>query len=134
GRIDEAEKETRRAIELDANNAKAHFNLANILVRQNKIGDAVDEFQTVIRLDADHYRAHNNLGMIYATQGKLDLAGRHFYNAVRVNQRFERQHEPRPALPPPAQLGPGTATAPEHSQHRSRQRRGQRNSRPGAGG
>ena len=85
GRPDEAQKETRRAIELDANNAKAHFNLANILAGQGKVADAVDEFQTVLRLDPDHYRAHNNLGMIYASQGKLDLAARHFYNAVRVN-------------------------------------------------
>jgi tetratricopeptide (TPR) repeat protein len=85
GRTDEAQKEMRRAIELDPKNAKAHFNLANLLAGQGKIADAMTEFETVLQLDPDHYRAHNNLGMIYASQGKLDQAARHFYNAVRVN-------------------------------------------------
>jgi Tfp pilus assembly protein PilF/mono/diheme cytochrome c family protein len=85
GRTDEAQKEMRRALELDSKNVKAHFNLGNVLYGQGKVAEAMDEFQTVLRLDPDHYRTHNNLGMIYAAQGKLDLAGRHFYNAVRVN-------------------------------------------------
>lgn len=85
GKTEEAQKEMRRAIELDASNVKAHFNLANLLHGQGKVAEAAEEFQTVVRIDPDYYRAQTNLGIIYAGQGKLDLAARHFYNAVRAN-------------------------------------------------
>ena len=81
-----------QAIELDAEQPDAHYNLAVIygllamsdLKVEDYFEDHVDEeillqnaiegYQSVLELDDKHVAAHNNLATIYALHGERDLA------------------------------------------------------------
>ena len=71
GRLDLAEPQFRRAIQLDPKFVAAHYFLARLLYTRNRFDEAVAESKTTIALSPDFVRAYENLGLCY--EGKHDL-------------------------------------------------------------
>jgi len=78
GRLDVAQQDLERAVELDDKNAEAHNALGVLFERLNRPEDAEKEYKRVLALDEDNYAAMNNFGRLECSQGKYDLAMRRF--------------------------------------------------------
>ncbi|CAC5354899.1 TMTC [Mytilus coruscus] len=68
------------------NNAKVHYNYANLLKDNGHIEDAIHEYQLAIRLYPDHASAHNNLGTIHTNTSE---AMHHFAKALKILPRHQ---------------------------------------------
>ena len=63
-----------RAVELDPNFARAHFQLARAYEQLGNFAQAEAELKTTIRIEPQHPRAHYVLGMLYQQMGRKELA------------------------------------------------------------
>ena len=81
---EEAQAQFERAIRLRPDFTHAHFNLARILMKKERVGEAVTELQQTIQIDPNHVGALNMLGMALGRQQKLDEAQSHLERAVRL--------------------------------------------------
>ncbi|MBI2300904.1 MAG: tetratricopeptide repeat protein [Armatimonadetes bacterium] len=61
GAEEDAERHLQAALQLDVGNPQAHFNLARLRHRQNRLEEAVAGYQEVLRLDPDHAKARQEL-------------------------------------------------------------------------
>jgi tetratricopeptide (TPR) repeat protein len=74
-RIDEGERLLREWVELEPDNADAHFQLGSFLYRIDRHEDSEGQMKEVFRVDPDHAQALNFLGYSYAERGiRLDQA------------------------------------------------------------
>lgn len=89
--------------------AKAHFNRALLLMKQNRNEEAVVDLQATIRVLPDHLRAHVNLAYIYRNSEFYDEQAIHHFNRAielettpEAKQRLEKAmdyiHERRERL------------------------------------
>ena len=78
----EAEKILERALSLDPSLVKAHYNLANIYLDQEKLEDAVLAFNEALKLDPDHFNANFYLAEVYQRLGKLEKAKIHLEKLI----------------------------------------------------
>ena len=62
----------------------AHHNLAIVLVRQERIEEAIPHYRQTLRIRPDSADADNNLGIALAKQGKVEEAIRHYRQALRI--------------------------------------------------
>jgi len=74
GDFQAAEDPARKAIALNSKNAKAHAELAVVLLKTQKFSDGILEFIEAIRLDPSDVRSYLALGRLYQMAGKVDLA------------------------------------------------------------
>ncbi|MBA2500624.1 MAG: tetratricopeptide repeat protein [Chitinophagaceae bacterium] len=83
----EAEDEYRKALGADGNNAKAQYNLAATLVRQDKLTEAQNIYAQLIELDDAGIRASSfyNQGVIHTRQKKLEESIESYKYALRNN-------------------------------------------------
>ena len=79
-----AERQCRKALELNPRNATVHFTLGVALARQEKLDEAVRHFSEAISLEPRYVDAHYSLGQAMARQGKSDEAIRHFSAVLRL--------------------------------------------------
>jgi len=70
----------------------AHNNLANILIGQGKLDEAMEHFRMALSYSPDYPEAHTGLGIILAQQGKLDDAIRHFQERLRLKSGSPMAH------------------------------------------
>ena len=95
-RIDEAIAELQDGIQLarpgtpPAILAKAHFNLANTLFRQNRRPEAIEAYREAVRLDPGHYAAHYGLGWALQSEGRIGEA----LDAYRASLNIKPDYEP----------------------------------------
>lgn len=80
--LDDAEKEGRKAIELDKGNALAHANLGWVYGRQGKYRAAVAEERLAIALDPDLAIAHQTLGLALTSLGDYPSAVKEFERSI----------------------------------------------------
>jgi eukaryotic-like serine/threonine-protein kinase len=78
----------RQAIQLDPENAPAHYNLANALEAKGQDDEAIAEYREAIRLDPGDAQARSNLGVALARRGELDGAIAEYREAIRLNPRY----------------------------------------------
>ena len=71
GKLQEAERSMRKAIEINHDYAIAHNNLGNILKDLGKLKEAEVSTRKAIQLNPDLTDAHSNLGSILRNLGKL---------------------------------------------------------------
>jgi tetratricopeptide (TPR) repeat protein len=71
---DEALAEWKKAVELNPEEAKAHFNLALALERKGQLEEAITEYQKAIESDPENASAYINLAVDLARTGKPDEA------------------------------------------------------------
>ncbi|MGA7804503.1 tetratricopeptide repeat protein [Bradyrhizobium sp.] len=78
GAIDAACRVYAEAILHHPDNPMPHVNLANLLLRATRYGEARDHYETALRIDPDHAPAHQGLGAVLADLGDRDGAREHF--------------------------------------------------------
>jgi len=88
GRLDEAEKVYRRAIELAPKSAAAHFNLGLLYLQRQASFSALRQFEKATSLDPRHAWAHYQIGNIYAGWGVKGLAIHSYARALALEPRL----------------------------------------------
>jgi len=92
GRLSIALQDFQAATSLDPKNARAHYNLGNVLVQQREWDLALAQFQKALALQPDFAEAHNNLGNILFEQGLVEMAIDHFQVALKIRPDFAEAH------------------------------------------
>ena len=88
----------KRAIHLNPNFAKAHFQLANLYESTGDSGQAISEYETTVRLAPNLADAHYRLAAAYRRTGQTDLA-------ARETLQFHSQHEQHAPNHPGGEIG-----------------------------
>lgn len=83
GAIDAACRVYAEAILHHPRNPKGHVNLANLLLRANRHGEARAHYEAVLHLDPDHAEAHQGLGAVLSDIGERVAARYHFEKGFR---------------------------------------------------
>jgi len=87
-----AERQCRKSLELNPNNAKAHAILGIALSRQDRLDEANGHLLEAIRLDPTDYEAHYSLGQTMTRQKKFDDAIRHFSVVLKLRPDYSQAH------------------------------------------
>jgi len=85
-----AQVDYQKAIEKDASNPTAHYNLGNAFLAQGQPKDAMENYESAIRLEKDPMRkaqAYHNAGVILQSQKQLQQAIVCYKNALRNNPK-----------------------------------------------
>ena len=82
GRLEDAEKDFRFALQLDPRFADAHSNLGHILMRKGYVEAAEQCFRKAIAREADHGLANLNLGTILFERGQTRKAIKHLQKGL----------------------------------------------------
>ncbi len=85
GRVDDAEHQFQKAIELKPEYFLAHSNLATVLNLQGRYGEAEIECRKAIELNPYYAEAYNNLGVILWRQGRTSESIEEFEKGIRLN-------------------------------------------------
>ena len=91
-RIEDAEMFYNHAIAADPKNYKAHYNLGNIYLSQDKNELAVTEFKKAVRYKSDFAYGYYNIGCAYLKMGKFKDAKWQFYKAIDLNNQVADFH------------------------------------------
>lgn len=75
----------KKAIALDDNNYKAHYNLGNLYFADNKVNMALNEYRKVLRLKKDYAYAYYNKGCCYLKKKSWFNARYEFGLAIKAN-------------------------------------------------
>jgi tetratricopeptide (TPR) repeat protein len=62
------------AVKVTQNNYIMHNNLGAVLLKNNKVDEAVEHFQTAVEINPNYYKAANNIGRVFAQKGLYDQA------------------------------------------------------------
>lgn len=89
GNLARAESEFRKSIQEDTSNPDAHFGLAYVLFRQDKLDQAIEEYQTGMKIEPEDPDSHYYLGLIYNEKNMLDQAREELrlYEKLRRSQK-----------------------------------------------
>ena len=93
GREEDAMAQYREALRLKPDLDRAHINLGNILMRQERAAEAVDEFEAALRQKGDSAPAHNNLGNVLLKMPGREAEGMaHIEEALRLKPDYPEAH------------------------------------------
>lgn len=87
-----AEQAYRKALELNPDNAKAHLDLAYILLRRGTIEEGLVHVNESLRLDPNNVEARFNLGMAMALQKRPQEAAAHFEKVLQLKPDHAEAH------------------------------------------
>jgi len=88
GQLEAAEREFRRALEINPRHVAAHNNLALTFDALGRGDEARAEFETALRIDPEHATTHSNLGNYYFRRDRLQEAREHYLAAIRLNPDY----------------------------------------------
>jgi tetratricopeptide (TPR) repeat protein len=74
-----------RAIEVTPENDFAHANLADLLLREGRTGDAIEHAQAALRINPGNADAHNNLALAISRSGRLAEAIGHWQKSLELH-------------------------------------------------
>ncbi len=83
----------RHLIDLNPQVSFAHNNLADILLKEGHVDEAIEQFKQALQLDPGNAMAENNLGLTLAKLGRLEDAEPHYRKAVELNPRYAKAYE-----------------------------------------
>ncbi|UCD83827.1 MAG: tetratricopeptide repeat protein [Deltaproteobacteria bacterium] len=93
GQLAQAEKEFRRALEINPDNQDAHNNLGAIYDRQNKYDLAAQEFREALKwYNIYNYKIHYNLGNVYSKKGLIPEAIEQYLKCLKLYPYFAHAH------------------------------------------
>ena len=72
--LDAAEDELNKALEVDKNNYRAHFTMAELMEQQRDVPEAIKSFKRAAKADKKRPEPHERLQAIYEKIGFDDLA------------------------------------------------------------
>ena len=99
GRLDEAEENLRRALELDPRHKSALQNLGSVLVRKQHHEQAVDAYRRLIEIDPRSAAAHSGMGIALYYLGRTDEALQSVDRALAIDPNFEEALINRKGMP-----------------------------------
>ncbi len=82
GRLDIAQQDLQRAIDLDEKNVDAHNAMGVLYERLGRPTDAEEQFKRALALDSDNSGAANNYGRVLCAQGKYQEAMQQFRRVI----------------------------------------------------
>ncbi len=91
GWLEESIREFHKAIELDAQSAHAHDNLATVYAEKGMLREALEEYLLAINLEKQSPTAHYNLACFLATHGH-DLAVREYKETIDLEFDYPDAH------------------------------------------
>ncbi len=74
-----------KAMQINPDYAKTHYNLANELKKQGKADEAITYYRRALQIDPDFAEVHNNLGVMLKLQGDIKEAIRHYEKALQID-------------------------------------------------
>lgn len=80
GKLQDAIKEYRQALEYGPDDFDIHYNLGYLLAKKNLYKDAVEEYQKALRGDSSDREIYYNLAIIYSSGIKDKKMARYFYD------------------------------------------------------
>ena len=92
GKLNEAQKQFEKVIELQPDYAEAYYNLGITLQKLNKYNKAEINFRNAIKLKPDYSNAYYNLGIILFTFGNFEEAEINFKKTLSLKTDFIRAH------------------------------------------
>lgn len=87
-----AEKNYKKAIEIDKTFHLPHYNLGVLYKSQKKDEEAEKAYQKALELNSRDVLAYNNLGVLYSDQRKYEKAEKAFKRALKLNPNAARFH------------------------------------------
>ena len=66
-----------------------YYKLGRILVKQEKVNEAMSHFAEVIRINPDYALAYNEIGIILAGKGKLQKSNEFFLKAIQLEPDYK---------------------------------------------
>jgi tetratricopeptide (TPR) repeat protein len=81
-----------KALALSPEDVRGNTHLANVLVRQGKLDEAMRHYRTALKTNPRYLEARTNLGAALAQQGKLDAAIPEYLRALEVDARYPDAH------------------------------------------
>jgi tetratricopeptide (TPR) repeat protein len=88
----EAERQFKRALELDPDNSWAHAEYGSYLARMRRFDEAINERKRAYDLAPTNAAELSNLAYAYDLAGRYDEALTHFQKAIQMNPRFPGAH------------------------------------------
>ncbi|MGO9108275.1 MAG: tetratricopeptide repeat protein [Thermoguttaceae bacterium] len=82
----------RKALAIDPNFGKVHYEFGVVLARCGRLDEAIDHYQEALKSDPRHAPGHNNLGIIFASRGRLDEAIDHYRASLEANPTHPGYH------------------------------------------
>jgi len=80
------------ALDVTKNNYVAHYCIANSLVSQGKLDEAIYHYLEAIRILPDYTDALSDLGAVLHREGRIDEAIGYYRRTLEINPRFTRVH------------------------------------------
>lgn len=92
GKLREAAREFRRALELQPDDAMAHTNLGNVLQLEGKVVEAIQHFQKALEREPASSDLYVNLANALFLRGEIEKAVRTYHRALEITPRDARAH------------------------------------------
>jgi Tfp pilus assembly protein PilF len=92
GKLAQAIRDFRNAVQCEPESADAHNLLALALAKAGEESAAIDEFRKTLQLEPGHPDAHNNLGGLLARKGDLEAALNELEYAIELRSNFAQAH------------------------------------------
>ena len=91
GRLLEAHKELKRAVELNEHNLKALYKLGGVYIGLRNFDSALDVYERLGKLAPNYAEIHNNLGLSHKELGAIDRAIEEYKKAVDLRDDAENR-------------------------------------------
>ena len=92
GRKSEALNANQKAVQLEPEDAEAHYNLGNTLMGLGRLEDAEASYKQTIALKPDFVLALSNLGMTLQALGRLEEAEASYRHAIALKPDYAEAH------------------------------------------
>ena len=83
-----AEENLRKVIKKFPRYAFGHFELGNVLFRQDQTEEAINAYREAIRLNSNHALAYNGIGLVYASENRWEAAITEYQKALEINPNY----------------------------------------------
>jgi tetratricopeptide (TPR) repeat protein len=93
GKLDEAARECRQAIDLEPNNYLAHYDLGIVLDSQGLKQEALKELRLSLAIKPDQAMAHSKIGWILTGMNQFPEAVKEFTQALRIDPANAHAHK-----------------------------------------
>jgi Flp pilus assembly protein TadD len=88
----------RHTVDVNPNVAFAQNDLGGILLREDRVEEAIPHFEKAVSLEPGFSNAQNNLGLALVQRGNLGEAELHFRKAVEADSRYFKAYESLAAI------------------------------------